>query len=82
MKLANWDVNYALFSSLFTLPGKIIAGFSGVIVESYGFVLFFIYVALLGLPAIMLALFFARSTSFQDIVERGNTPEKNKGMSD
>ena len=73
---------YALFSSLFTLPGKIVAGFSGVIVESYGFVLFFIYVALLGLPAIMLALFFAKSTSFQDIVERGNAPEKNKRMSD
>jgi len=46
---------YALFSSLFTLPGKIIAGFSGVIVENMGFVGFFIYVAALGVPAIVLA---------------------------
>ena len=46
---------YALFSSLFTLPGKIIAGFSGVIVENMGFVGFFIYVAALGVPAILLA---------------------------
>ena len=71
---------YALFTSLMLLPGKIIGGFSGVIVEQLqasgrnvplfarlldaidaapryqGFTLFFIYTALLGLPALLLSI--------------------------
>ncbi|HLB30438.1 MAG TPA: MFS transporter [Gammaproteobacteria bacterium] len=47
---------FALFSSFMTLPGKIISGFSGRIVDSIGYELFFIYVALLGLPAIILCV--------------------------
>ncbi len=61
---------YALFSSLFTLPGKIVAGFSGVIVDAYGFVLFFIYVAALGIPSILLALYFMRNTDIQSLIAR------------
>ncbi len=45
---------YALFSSLMTLPGKIIAGYSGFVVEAQGYATFFIYVAALGIPAIVL----------------------------
>lgn len=45
---------YALFSSLMTLPGKFIGGFSGLVVEAQGYFWFFIYVALLGVPAILL----------------------------
>ena len=45
---------YALFSSLMTLPGKFIGGFSGVVVETAGYPQFFIYAALLGIPAILL----------------------------
>lgn len=46
---------YALFSSLMTLPGKFIGGFSGVIVADQGYSTFFLWAALLGLPAIWLA---------------------------
>ncbi|MFT7561998.1 MAG: PAT family beta-lactamase induction signal transducer AmpG [Flavobacteriales bacterium] len=46
---------YALFSSLMTLPGKVISGFSGVVVDSQGYSVFFIYAALMGLPAIILS---------------------------
>lgn len=46
---------YALFSSLMTLPGKFIGGFSGMVVDSYGYVTFFGYTALAGVPAILLA---------------------------
>ncbi|MDW5375725.1 AmpG family muropeptide MFS transporter [Halomonas sp. HP20-15] len=46
---------YALFSSLMTLPGKFIGGFSGVIVADQGYSVFFLWAALLGLPAIWLA---------------------------
>lgn len=48
---------YALFSSLMTLPGKIIAGHSGVVVDDYGYFSFFLYAAGLGLPAIFLVAY-------------------------
>ena len=51
---------YALFSSLMTLPGKFIGGFSGFIVDGYGYTSFFIYAALVGLPAIVLVILLWR----------------------
>ncbi|MDQ7091519.1 MAG: MFS transporter [Methylococcales bacterium] len=48
---------YALFSSLMTLPAKFLGGFSGVIVDGYGYQYFFIYASILGLPAILLVTF-------------------------
>ena len=48
---------YALFSSLFTLPGKIVAGGSGFVIESFGYVNFFFYASALGIPAILLVLY-------------------------
>ncbi len=51
---------YALFSSLMTLPGKTISGFSGLIVDNFGFASFFIYAAALGLPAIGLILYLSK----------------------
>lgn len=48
---------YALFSSLFTLPGKIVAGGSGYVVEAAGYVNFFFYASALGIPAILLVLY-------------------------
>lgn len=48
---------YALFSSLMTLPGKLIGGFSGLVVDAVGYVLYFFYVAGIGLPAILLCLY-------------------------
>nr|WP_305909241.1 MFS transporter [Methylomarinum sp. Ch1-1]MDP4522140.1 MFS transporter [Methylomarinum sp. Ch1-1] len=46
---------YALFSSLMTLPAKLLGGLSGRVVEQYGYESFFIYAAVVGLPAIILA---------------------------
>lgn len=51
---------YALFSSLMTLLPKIISGFSGVIVDAYSYVAFFVYASLLGVPAILLVLYLIR----------------------
>ena len=48
---------YALFSSLFTLAGKFLGGFSGIIVDATSYEIFFIFAAALGLPAILLVLF-------------------------
>lgn len=47
---------YALFSSLMTLPAKLMGGFSGLIVDSYGYAMFFLYASSVGLPAIILVL--------------------------
>lgn len=53
---------YALFSSLMLLPAKFIGGFSGKIVDGYGYIQFFIYAGLLGIPAILLALYLWRKS--------------------
>lgn len=51
---------YALFSSLFTLPGKFLAGGSGYVVQAVGYPWFFAYTSLLGLPALALIAYLAR----------------------
>ncbi len=56
---------YALFSSLMTLPGKFISGFSGMVVDSQGYFSFFIVAACLGIPAILLVLVLTRHNQHQ-----------------
>src|SRR5581483_7471890 len=51
---------YALFSSLYALPGKILEGMSGFVVDHIGYPTFFIYTASLSLPALFLLIFVAR----------------------
>ena len=51
---------YALFSSLMTLPAKIIGGFSGIVVEAAGYAWFFLYAGALGVPALLLILYLMR----------------------
>ncbi len=51
---------YALFSSLFTLPGKLLAGGSGWVVDSFGYVGFFLYTSLLGVPALLMITLLLR----------------------
>lgn len=54
---------YALFSSLMTLPGKFISGFSGWVVDTSGYPEFFVIAALLGIPAILLVAVLMRYQS-------------------
>lgn len=51
---------YALFSSLMTLPAKILGGFSGQVVEAVGYAPFFIYASVIGIPAIVLIVCLMR----------------------
>lgn len=60
---------YALFSSLMTLPGKFIGGFSGVVVEAFGYTHFFVYTAIAGIPAILLVWYLMRNAN----VDRAGT---------
>jgi PAT family beta-lactamase induction signal transducer AmpG len=51
---------YALFSSLMTLPAKFLGGFSGVVVDVQGYPSFFLYASLIGVPAVVLVVFLSR----------------------
>lgn len=58
---------YALFSSLMTLPAKFMAGFSGMVVDASGYAWFFLYAGLLGVPALLLIiLIINRSTGLEE----------------
>ena len=51
---------YALFSSLMTLPAKFMGGFSGIVVDSVGYAYFFLYAGLLGIPALLLIIYILK----------------------
>jgi len=51
---------YAVLSSIYALPGKLLMGFSGVVVDHLGYVSFFLYTASLSIPGLVLLYFVAR----------------------
>jgi len=60
---------YALFSSLMTLVPKIISGFSGIVVDQTSYVFFFIYVACLGIPSMLMVLWLRKQESIHQQLE-------------
>ena len=52
---------YALFSSLYALPGKFVAGTSGYIVAAIGYPVFFALTAAVGIPVVILCAFVGRA---------------------
>lgn len=57
---------YALFSSLYTMPGKLFfEGTSGFVVEAIDYPLFFIYTASLSLPALLMLWWLVRRRIFE-----------------
>ncbi|MGA1104033.1 MAG: AmpG family muropeptide MFS transporter [Pseudomonadales bacterium] len=64
---------YALFSSLMTLPGKFISGFSGMAVSALGYFQFFVGSALLGIPAILLTIWAIRHANGLGSIETAST---------
>ena len=57
---------YALFTSLMVLPGKILGASSGFVVDAIGWVSFFVYASLMGVPAIILAVIVSRQLNRSD----------------
>ena len=55
---------YALFSSLYALPGKILEGTSGMVVDHIGYPHFFMYTASLALPGLLLLYVLRREGAF------------------
>ena len=47
---------YALLSSLYALPGKILGGFSGYAAATFGYPAFFVSTSLIGIPVAALCL--------------------------
>jgi PAT family beta-lactamase induction signal transducer AmpG len=56
---------YALFSSLYALPGKILEGTSGMVVDRIGYPHFFLYTASLALPGLLLLYVLRRRGAFE-----------------
>ena len=53
---------YALLSSLYALPGKFIGGFSGAVVDAWGYPTLFTATAAIGLPLVLLCLVVRKDT--------------------
>jgi PAT family beta-lactamase induction signal transducer AmpG len=52
---------YALFSSMYALPGKLLMGTSGFVVDAVGYPWFFVYTSALGIPALVMLYLLWRS---------------------
>ena len=53
-------MQFAVFSSLMTLMPKLLAGYSGTMVDAMGYPVFFIGTALIGLPVLLLVTYIGR----------------------
>jgi PAT family beta-lactamase induction signal transducer AmpG len=51
---------YAVLSSIYALPGKLLMGTSGFVVDAIGYTRFFMYTASLSIPGLLLLLWLAR----------------------
>jgi len=51
---------YAVLSSIYALPGKLLMGTSGIVVDHIGYPTFFVYTASLSIPALLLLYFVSR----------------------
>ena len=56
---------YAIFSSLMTLIPKIIGGYSGSIVEHTGYLNFFLFASLLGVPVLGIIYLAGKHLKFE-----------------
>jgi PAT family beta-lactamase induction signal transducer AmpG len=65
---------YALFSSLYALPGKILEGTSGFVVEHIGYPAFFVYTASLSLPGLVLLYVVVRGRGLPGLRVSGAEP--------
>ena len=59
-------VQYAIFSSLMTLIPKVLGGYSGTLVDSFGYVNFFIIAAFLGVPVLGLVWLVSRRVQLDE----------------
>lgn len=63
---------FALFSSLMTLPGKFLGGFAGWVVDQFGYAWFFVDTSIAGLPAIALLIGLLVWSKKQNVASSGH----------
>ncbi|TXM91389.1 AmpG family muropeptide MFS transporter [Methylobacterium sp. WL30] len=63
---------YALFSSLYALPGKLVAGTAGYIVAAFGYPTFFVLTSAVGIPVVLLCLAVGRTPSRRPVPASGD----------
>ena len=68
---------YALFSSLYALPGKILEGLSGFVVDAIGYPTFFLYTASLSIPALLLLWYLSARGPLLQLGSRAPAPRGN-----
>jgi PAT family beta-lactamase induction signal transducer AmpG len=61
---------YAVLSSLYALPGKLLMGTSGIVVDHIGYPTFFLYTAALSIPALLLLYLLSRRADFAPLRTR------------
>lgn len=61
---------YALLSSLYALPGKVVGGISGFVVAAYGYATFFTLTSLVGIPVLLLCLWVTRKAAGESAPQR------------
>lgn len=66
---------YALLSSLYALPGKLIGGASGAVVDAYGYPLLFTATASIGIPLVILC-FVVRRDTMKTVAEKDEAIEE------
>ena len=70
-------------SSFYALPGKILEGFSGFVVDAIGYNAFFVYTASLSLPGLLLLYVLARRGAFTNpaatATPNSRTPPSGRG---
>ena len=57
---------YALFSSLMLFLPKVLAGYSGAIVDQMGYANFYIFTAIIGIPVLLLIIWIAKIAPVKD----------------
>ena len=65
---------YALLSSLYALPGKLVGGLSGLMVDHFGYPLFFVSTSAIGIPGVLLCLYIWRGTLAQSVEKEAGAP--------
>jgi PAT family beta-lactamase induction signal transducer AmpG len=58
---------YAVLSSAYALPGKLLMGTSGMVVDHIGYAPFFLYTAALSIPALLLLYLLSRRADFAQL---------------
>ena len=67
---------YALFTSIMFLPGIILSGFSGQIIDALGWAKFFLFAASMGIPSILFSLLIVKRAGRSNNFNHKGTHDK------